>query len=77
MPLRRSSPTSAGMVSISFGRLRASRPDRGARIDLVRAADGVGDEGLEQRRRNVVDAVEVDVLEHVQSHALAGARQAR
>ena len=34
-----------------------------------------GDEGLEQRRRDIVDAIEVDVLEHVQSHALAGAGQ--
>ena len=46
------------------------------RIDLIGAADGVGDEGLEQRRRDVVHAVKVDVLEQVQGHALAGAGQA-
>ena len=51
-------------------------PHGGPRIDLIRAADRVGDEGLEQRRRNVVHAVEIDVLEQVQGHALAGAGQA-
>ena len=39
-------------------------------------AHGVRDERLQQRRGNVVDAVEAEVLEHVQGHALAGTRQA-
>ena len=50
--------------------------DRGTLIDRRAAADRVRDEWLEQRRRDVVDAVEVQILEHVQRHALAGSGQA-
>ena len=50
--------------------------DRGAGVDIPAAADGMRDQGLEQGGRNVVDAVEVDVLQQVQRHALARSRQA-
>ena len=40
-----------------------------ARHDLV-------DERLQQRDGNVIDAVEAEILEHVEGHALAGARDA-
>src|SRR6185312_2878690 len=49
--------------------------DRSALVGALRAAHRMGDEGLEQCRGDVVDAVEVQVLEHVQGHALAGAGQ--
>ncbi len=50
--------------------------DGGALVGRSGAAHRVRDEGLQQRRRDVVDAVEAQVLEHVQRHALAGAGQA-
>ena len=38
-------------------------------------ADGVGDESGQQACRDVVDAIEIEVLQHVERDALAGARQ--
>jgi len=49
--------------------------DRGSGIGISHAADRVRNERLEQRRGDIVDTVKVDVLEHVQGDALAGARQ--
>jgi hypothetical protein len=46
-----------------------------ARVLRVVVAQRVGDEGLQQGRRDVVHAVEPGVFEHVQCHALAGSRQ--
>ena len=47
----------------------------GPRIGVAHAADRVRNEGLEQCGGNVVDTVEVDVFQHVQGNALAGAGQ--
>ena len=58
------------------GGVACVQPDRGALVHGFRAAHRVGDERLQQRRRDVVDAIEAEVLEHVQSHALAGTGQA-
>jgi len=58
-----------------IGPVARVQTDRGSGIGVSHAADGVRDEGLEQRRRDIVDAIEIDVLEHVQRHALARARQ--
>ena len=76
MPLRRSSLDQRRDGVDLVGPVAGVEAHRGARIDLIGAADGVRDEGLEQRRRNVVDAVKIDVLEQMQGHALAGAGQA-
>ena len=62
--------------AISASVLRASMPTAVRWYTRVGAAHGVRDEGLEQRRRDVVDAVEAQVLEQVQRHALARAGQA-
>ena len=50
-------------------------PDGGALVGGLGPAHSVGDERLQQRRRDIVDAVEAEVLEHVQGHALAGPGQ--
>ncbi len=50
--------------------------DRGALVTGFITAHGVRHERLEQRGRHVVDAVEAQVLEHVQGNALARAGQA-
>ena len=51
-------------------------PDGGALVGGLGPAHRVGDERLQQRRRDIVDAVEAEVLEHVQGYALAGPGQA-
>ena len=58
-------------------RRRVARVDAhgGAAVLRLVVAQGVRDEGLQQGRRDVVDAVEPGVFEHVQCHALAGSRQ--
>ena len=58
------------------GGIARIEPDGGALVGGFGAAHGVRDERLQQRGGNVVDAVEAEVLEHVQGHALAGTRQA-
>ncbi len=50
--------------------------DSGALVGRFGAAHRVGNEGLQQGRRNIVDTIKAEVLEHVQSHALSGTRQA-
>src|SRR3984885_11256424 len=57
------------------GRITCIQADRRELVGGLGTAHGVGDERLEQRGRDVVDAVEPQVLEHVQRHALAGAGQ--
>ncbi len=51
--------------------------DGRAVVGALRRTHGVRDEGLQQRGRNVIDAVEAQVLQHVESHALTGTRQGR
>src|SRR6185369_6269155 len=49
--------------------------DGGAFIGSLGRTHGMRDEGLQQRRGNVVDAVEAEVLQHVEGHALSGTGQ--
>src|ERR1700752_3680343 len=57
------------------GRIARIESDGSALVAQLGATHRVGDERLEERRRDVVDAVEAEILEHVQRHALAGTRQ--
>ena len=52
------------------------KADRRALVGLLRAAHRIGNEGREERGGNIVDAVEAEILKHVQRHALSRARQA-
>ena len=76
MPDARSSSTSAGTVRDLGGVLRASRPTAARGTSAPRCCTVCETKALQQRRRDVVDAVAVEVLEHVQRHALARAGQA-
>ena len=58
-----------GDLGIGIARIET---DGSALIDFLAAAHGVRDERLEQRRRNIVNAVIAQILKHVQCHALAG-----
>src|SRR6202022_4356060 len=55
------------------GRVACVQADRRAFVRRLGTAYGVGNERLEQRRRNIVDAIKPQVFEHVQGNALAGA----
>src|SRR5581483_3291392 len=56
-------------------RIASVQADGRALIGRLGAAHGVRNEWLQQRRRDVVDAIKAQVLEHVQSHALTGTGQ--
>ena len=72
MPLRLSSATSRGTSARSFGPVAGVHPDRRQPVRRLARPHRVGDEPGQGAGRNVVDAVEVEVLEHVEGHALAG-----
>jgi hypothetical protein len=57
------------------GSITRVEPDSDARVGGLGTAHGMRDEWLEERGRNVIDAIEVEVLEHVQRHALSGSGQ--
>jgi len=59
-----------------IGPVAGVQPNGGTRIGVAHSAYRVGDEWLEQCRRNVVDAVKVQVLQHMEGNAFTGARQA-
>jgi len=57
------------------GRIACVQPDCRTLVRWFGTAYGVGNERLEQRRRDVVNAVKPQVFEHVQGNALTGAGQ--
>ena len=66
-------PRHLGEVFRSIARVDT---DRRLAVRGFAGADGVGDEARQQAGRDVVDAIKVEVFQHVERDALAGAGQA-